>query len=46
MLSRQYSTPEARASTAPPRPGATLDAVKRKGYVQCGVSDGLPGFSY
>ncbi len=26
--------------------GATLDAVKRKGYVQCGVSDGLPGFSY
>ncbi|MBN0322058.1 amino acid ABC transporter substrate-binding protein, partial [Pseudomonas aeruginosa] len=26
--------------------GATLDAVKRKVYVQCGVSDGLPGFSY
>lgn len=26
--------------------GATLDAVKNKGYVQCGVSDGLPGFSF
>lgn len=25
--------------------GATLDAVKKKGFVQCGVSDGLPGFS-
>ncbi|WP_028240594.1 amino acid ABC transporter substrate-binding protein [Stutzerimonas azotifigens] len=26
--------------------GATLDAVKSKGFVQCGISDGLPGFSY
>lgn len=26
--------------------GATLDAVVNKGFVQCGVSDGLPGFSY
>jgi general L-amino acid transport system substrate-binding protein len=25
--------------------GATLDAVKKKGFVQCGVSIGLPGFS-
>ncbi|RMG33238.1 MAG: amino acid ABC transporter substrate-binding protein [Gammaproteobacteria bacterium] len=25
--------------------GATLDAVKSKGFVQCGVSTGLPGFS-
>ncbi|MDX1656926.1 MAG: amino acid ABC transporter substrate-binding protein, partial [Candidatus Competibacteraceae bacterium] len=25
--------------------GATLEAVKRRGYVQCGISDGLPGFS-
>ena len=25
--------------------GKTLDAVKSKGYVQCGVSTGLPGFS-
>ncbi|MDH3671475.1 MAG: transporter substrate-binding domain-containing protein, partial [Gammaproteobacteria bacterium] len=24
---------------------ATLDDVKRKGHVQCGVSQGLPGFS-
>jgi general L-amino acid transport system substrate-binding protein len=24
---------------------STLDAVKAKGYVQCGVSQGLPGFS-
>ncbi len=26
--------------------GTTLDAVTKKGFVQCGVSDGLPGFSY
>ncbi|MCJ8169654.1 amino acid ABC transporter substrate-binding protein [Atopomonas sediminilitoris] len=26
--------------------GTTLDAVKAKGFVQCGISDGLPGFSY
>ncbi|MCF7203367.1 amino acid ABC transporter substrate-binding protein [Pseudomonas oligotrophica] len=26
--------------------GATLDAVKNKGFVQCGISDGLPGFSF
>ena len=25
--------------------GATIDAVKKKGFVQCGVSTGLPGFS-
>jgi general L-amino acid transport system substrate-binding protein len=25
--------------------GPTLDAVKNKGFVQCGVSTGLPGFS-
>lgn len=25
--------------------GTTLDAVKSKGFVQCGVSTGLPGFS-
>lgn len=26
--------------------GTTLDNVKKKGFVQCGVSDGLPGFSF
>lgn len=26
--------------------GAILDGVKKKGYVQCGISDGLPGFSF
>ncbi|MGT3163492.1 amino acid ABC transporter substrate-binding protein [Yersinia enterocolitica] len=26
--------------------GTTLDEVKKKGFVQCGISDGLPGFSY
>ena len=25
--------------------GATLDAVKKKGFLQCGVTTGLPGFS-
>ena len=25
--------------------GPTLDAVKKKGFVQCGVSTGIPGFS-
>jgi general L-amino acid transport system substrate-binding protein len=26
--------------------GTTLDAVQKKGFIQCGISDGLPGFSY
>lgn len=30
------------ASTA--HAGATLDAIQKKGFIQCGVSDGLPGF--
>jgi general L-amino acid transport system substrate-binding protein len=25
--------------------GTTLDAVRKKGFIQCGVSDGIPGFS-
>ncbi|WP_252193763.1 amino acid ABC transporter substrate-binding protein [Pseudomonas sp. TAE6080] len=25
--------------------GSTLDAIQKKGFIQCGVSDGLPGFS-
>ncbi|WP_260955733.1 amino acid ABC transporter substrate-binding protein [Pseudomonas citri] len=25
--------------------GVTLETIKKKGFVQCGVSDGLPGFS-
>ncbi len=31
--------------TATAQAGGTLDAVKKKGFIQCGVSDGLPGFS-
>ncbi len=26
--------------------GVTLDAIKKNGFIRCGVSDGLPGFSY
>ena len=26
--------------------GATLDAIKKNGVIKCGISDGLPGFSY
>lgn len=36
----------AAAFSVPAHAGATLDAVVKKGFVQCGVSDGLPGFSY
>lgn len=25
--------------------GTTLDAIHKKGFIQCGVSDGIPGFS-
>ena len=32
-------------SSAPVTAGMTLDAVKQKGFVQCGVSTGLAGFS-
>ncbi|WP_024873219.1 amino acid ABC transporter substrate-binding protein [Tolumonas lignilytica] len=33
------------ASNAQAASGDTLANVKKKGYVQCGVNDGLPGFS-
>ncbi len=33
------------ASASVATAGETLDAVKAKGFVQCGVSQGLPGFS-
>lgn len=33
------------ALAAPADAGVTLAAVKEKGYLQCGVSQGLPGFS-
>jgi general L-amino acid transport system substrate-binding protein len=26
--------------------GTTLDAIKKNGFIKCGISDGLPGFSY
>ncbi|OLS63603.1 General L-amino acid-binding periplasmic protein AapJ precursor [Pseudomonas putida] len=26
--------------------GTTLDNIKKKGFIQCGISDGLPGFSF
>ncbi|HHW78810.1 MAG TPA: amino acid ABC transporter substrate-binding protein [Xanthomonadaceae bacterium] len=26
--------------------GATLNAIKERGFIKCGVSDGLPGFSF
>jgi general L-amino acid transport system substrate-binding protein len=33
------------ATVGTAKAGATLDAVKKKGFVQCGVSTGLAGFS-
>ena len=35
----------ATAAMAQTTASATLDAVKAKGYVQCGVTGGVPGFS-
>ncbi len=35
----------ASGGTAAASAGRTLDAVRAKGFVQCGVSQGLPGFS-
>ena len=32
-------------ASSPANAGATLDSVKAKGFVQCGVNAGLPGFS-
>lgn len=32
-------------SVAPALSGPTLDSVRAKGFIQCGVSQGLPGFS-
>ncbi len=31
---------------APVHAGDTLEAIKKRGHIQCGVSDGLPGFSF
>ena len=36
---------EATRTWPPARPGGTLRSVRSKGFVQCGVSQGLPGFS-
>jgi len=33
------------AASAAAHAGANFDAVKKKGFVQCGVSTGIPGFS-
>ena len=33
------------AASATAYAGATLDAVKKKGFVQCGVNTGVPGFA-
>jgi general L-amino acid transport system substrate-binding protein len=33
-------------STGAAHAGTTLDAIKKNGFIKCGVSDGLPGFSF
>src|SRR3546814_4502614 len=33
------------AASSAANAGATFDNVKKKGFVQCGVSTGIPGFS-
>src|SRR3546814_13849675 len=33
------------AASSAANAGATFDSVKKKGFVQCGVSTGIPGFS-
>jgi general L-amino acid transport system substrate-binding protein len=33
------------AAAAPAQAGATLDAIKQRGFVQCGVNTGLAGFA-
>jgi len=35
----------AASAFSPAQAGATFDAVKAKGFVQCGLSEGVPGFS-
>lgn len=34
------------AATGVAQAGTTLNAIKERGFIKCGVSDGLPGFSY
>ncbi|MCA3182993.1 MAG: amino acid ABC transporter substrate-binding protein [Cupriavidus sp.] len=34
------------AAVAPAQAGETMDAIKARGEIRCGVNDGLPGFSY
>lgn len=33
-------------ATGAAQAGSTLNAIKERGFIKCGVSDGLPGFSY
>ncbi len=33
-------------ATSSAHAGTTLNAIKERGYIKCGVSDGLPGFSH
>ena len=45
MYLTRLAATAALASLAVTAQAATLDDVKAKGFVQCGVSQGLPGFS-
>ena len=36
----------ARAQTAIPVPGPTVDAIKKRGALACGVDTGIPGFAF
>ncbi|BAN97694.1 family 3 extracellular solute-binding protein [Plautia stali symbiont] len=46
MLSTLIAAASLFAVTQQAHAGTTLDAIKKKGFIQCGISDGLPGFSY
>ncbi len=40
------AAPAAQAQTAIPVPGPTVDAIKKRGVLACGVDTGIPGFAF
>ncbi len=45
-LTAAFVTTALLATASGAHAGAALNAVKERGHIKCGVSDGLPGFSY
>ena len=46
LLGLVLMSTQGRAQTAIPIPGPTVDAIKKRGQLVCGVDSGIPGFAF